>query len=363
MIAILNGAVGYPRHSALYRAGRMCMCTRARSAGNHPYQHTDGFSDHPVIVDTDVGTDDIMALAFLLSYGLYVEAICTVKGMSSVSTGTRNVRKLLGRFDRGNEVIVYPGMSRPLVGSRQFPESWTADDSDMEGDAAEACGDMEKPAWQYLKERFADTSKPCIVLVLGPLTNIALALRENPRPAIAQLICMGGAFTVPGNVPVQLSDGIHRKAEWNVYIDPEAAQEVFSRKDFPQLIVGLDATNKAPIRAKDVCAFESNRDRLSSIGQSILEMLQSDMESIEKGSLYAWDQLAASTIADRSIVAARGANVQVIPSTGGASAGVTEIVSWDEGSNVRVATDTDVEKFHAVFMQAFCADDDSADEQ
>ncbi len=96
------------------------------------------------------------------------------------------------------------------------------------------------------------------MLTLGPLTNVALALQANPNLAnrIDGVYVMGGAVHVPGNLDENVSG--NTAAEWNVYIDPHAANVVFA-SGVPITLVGLDATNHAPLTMDFYQRLERNQ--------------------------------------------------------------------------------------------------------
>src|SRR5215471_12587319 len=80
--------------------------------------------DIPIIIDTDAGTDDFMAIAYLLSLkGLRIEAITVVHGLAHVKEGARNLRRLLRVAER-EDIPVFEGATKPLSGSREFPAAW-----------------------------------------------------------------------------------------------------------------------------------------------------------------------------------------------------------------------------------------------
>jgi inosine-uridine nucleoside N-ribohydrolase len=208
-----------------------------------------------VIIDTDPGIDDALAIALAVrSPELELMALTTVYGNGPVSATTRNARHLLERLG-AQDVPVFAGAARPLVrepafaaethgeaglGYAEVPGAAGAADMDLgddEGLSVEAPGAM----LSLLEEAGAQVT----VVALGPLTNLALALaldRNLCRQAIGEIIWMGGSAGAPGNTtPV---------SEWNAWCDPEAARAVFA-SGIPIRMIGLDATRcvlmKAPL--------------------------------------------------------------------------------------------------------------------
>jgi inosine-uridine nucleoside N-ribohydrolase len=203
-------------------------------------------------------------------------------------------------------------------------------------------------------------------LIHGSETQEPAESIQPPKSIFSQLWSLfgshSGSSTAPSSgsthstpqFPDSVTNKLNRKAEWNIYIDPEAAEEVFSNKAFPQLLVGLDVTNKVPVTIADVEEFEIHQRMLHNIGKTIWTLLKENMEYIEAGEFFAWDQLAAMTLVDDSIVKSREAVVNVIPSTSPDEDSVGQtIAKWAEGSNVRVAIEADAKRFHDMFLKAF----------
>src|SRR5579864_7802679 len=122
-----------------------------------------------VIVDTDAGTDDLMAIAFLLSRSdIHVEAITIVNGMAHVPAGGRNVLRLLALAGR-TDIPVFLGRETPLSGNNEFPAEWRRASDELPGislpDATRA--PESRSAVDYLSKRLLDAAHPVQVLALG----------------------------------------------------------------------------------------------------------------------------------------------------------------------------------------------------
>jgi len=208
-------------------------------------------SPKKIIIDTDPGTDD--AIALLLAFHspeVQVQAVTVVAGNVPVEMGLDNalrVTSLVGRCD----VPVAKGASRPLLeppatglfwngpggmGGAQLPSPKCQADSSFGPDL------IIQLVHKYPHE---------ITLVpIGPLTNIALAVRKDPTivPLVRQVILMGGGIT-GGNV--------NAVAEYNVHSDPEAADIVFNA-GWPLTMVGLDVTEITLVTDEDVSKLEQH---------------------------------------------------------------------------------------------------------
>jgi purine nucleosidase/pyrimidine-specific ribonucleoside hydrolase len=193
----------------------------------------------PVLIDTDPGIDD--ALALLLAFRSpewRVEAVTTVAGNVPVELGTANTRRLAGVA--GVAPMVAIGARGPLVGPLVTATHVHGDDG--LGGLAHAL--PEAPVEAHPGDA-ADLLIACarrwagelVVVALGPLTNLAVAL-ERDRAALAgvrAVVVMGGAAAVGGNVTAA--------AEFNVFVDPEAAHAVLAA-GLPLTLVPLDVTSQ-----------------------------------------------------------------------------------------------------------------------
>jgi purine nucleosidase len=197
-----------------------------------------------VIIDTDTGIDDAMAVVYaLLEPELDVLALTSVFGNVSVDLTTRNTLVILDVLGR-TEIPVARGAAKGLVGEPTFAPYVHGDDG--VGNASASFG---KPTGTPVSEdaaalivRLAREHPGEIVLVpIGPLTNIALALEIEPDlPELVRgVVWMGGVIIGPGNVtPVAEADAAH---------DPEAAQMVLQAA-WPVTMVGLDVTDVTLLR-------------------------------------------------------------------------------------------------------------------
>src|SRR6202040_2114254 len=157
-----------------------------------------------VIVDTDSGADDLMAIAFLLSRpDIHVEAITIVNGVAHVPAGGRNVLRLLALPGR-NDVPFFLGGQGPCVGNEDFPAEGGAAADELAGISfpePQRSPDS-RDAADFLLKRLLDAAHPVQVVALGPLTNLAEVFSHTPRAARTgrQLVILGGAVRVSGNL-------------------------------------------------------------------------------------------------------------------------------------------------------------------
>lgn len=193
-----------------------------------------------IILDTDPGVDDALALLYLrASPGVRLLAMTTVFGNADIETTTRNALYLRDRFSPGTPV--HRGSAAPLCRPRgETP-------TDVHG--FNGLGDIDlggfvapPPEASSAVDRIVELARAypgqITLLAVGPLTNLALALRAAPEIAtlIAEVVVMGGAFGAGGR-----GGNLTPFAEANIYNDPEAAARVLTAA-WPVTLVGLDVT-------------------------------------------------------------------------------------------------------------------------
>ena len=200
----------------------------------------------PVIIDTDLSFDDYVALLYLLQHpGIDVRAITVVNGVAHVVPGVKNAGRLLGLVGR-RDIPVAGGPDGALSKQRAFPGGWRGT-MDYGIRLMLPWGSMpasKLSAPKLICQQCMDSDKPITFVALGPLTNLALALRAEPRLAsrIETIVISGGAFNVLGPIHTDLPDNPNQVAEWNLYVDVEAADQIF-KSGIPIALVPLDVTH------------------------------------------------------------------------------------------------------------------------
>lgn len=214
----------------------------------------------PIIVDTDPSPDD--AVTFLAALGSPDEvdllAITTVAGNVPLPLTTKNALKALELAGR-TDVPVYTGadapLTRPLATAEYVHGRTGFDGYDLpEPTTPPAPGFAPDKIIELVMSR---PEKTVTILALAPLTNIALALAKEPRLAghLKSIILMGGARSEAGNVTPA--------AEFNIYVDPEAAVRVFAA-GVPLAVIPLDCTHLA-------LTTKARMERLRAIGTPLAE--------------------------------------------------------------------------------------------
>lgn len=298
----------------------------------------------PVVVDTDVAIDDLVALTFLLaSEEVDVRAI-TVSGTGEVRcpAGVGVVQDLLRRTgDAG--VPVACGRSTPLAGDHEFPTEWR--DAADSGWGVLAPADHAAPDAPSAVELFLEEVEPGVTLLtLGPLTNIADALRADHGLAdrVASIVTMGGAVDAPGNVTEPDLDATH--SEWNVYVDPTAASEVFG-SGAPVTLVALDATDQVPVTPVFIERLALNNHTSAA---SLVDELYRANPLVGTGGAFFWDPLAAAAVIDPSLLTTERADIDVV-TTDGPDVGRT--IRSADGHPIDVATSASARRFEDLLLR------------
>jgi len=218
-----------------------------------------------IIFDTDPGLDDALALFLALaSPEVQLEAITTVSGNVHVDLTTRNALTLLELAGQ-TTIPVARGCDRPIV-RQPVNADYVHGQNGMGGIALPEpqLQPVNQHAVDLIIEKIMDAPREISLVPVGPLTNIAMALRKEPRIAenVREVVIMGGALRVPGNVtPV---------AEFNIYADPHAAHMVF-HAGWSIKLVALDVTQKTLLSRERVQALASTGSRIPLLIQQLVE--------------------------------------------------------------------------------------------
>jgi purine nucleosidase len=211
-------------------------------------------SKETIIIDTDPGQDDAVAilLALAASDRLEISGIAAVAGNVDVDLTTANALRIVELAGRG-DVPVYRGADRPLLFPLETAEFVCGADGLAGADIPQATG---KPRAEHAVEFIIRTLRAApdhgvTLCPLGPLTNIALALRLAPdiTAKIKRIVLMGGAMNLGNMTPA---------AEFNIYVDPHAAA-IAVGAGIPIVMMGLNLTHQA------ICSHDEV-ERLGKLG-------------------------------------------------------------------------------------------------
>ncbi len=314
-----------------------------------------------VIIDTDPGVDDAFALFLAMrSPELQVEAITAVAGNVPLSVTLPNALRLTEIAGR-SDIPVAGGAASPLM-RKLVDASYAHGNNGLAGVAFPAAklAPVQDRAADLICRIVQANAGAISIIGIGPLTNIALALRQDPEIAsmIHSIVLMGGSFS-GGNVTPA--------AEFNFYVDPEAASIVFG-SGIPLRMVGLDVTRKVELTQRHIEKLQAASGPVSEaaarIGNSALQMQRA---ASSPGRMHLHDPLAVSCLINPDIITFEDYHV-AIETSGTITAG--ESVGWKHPPltysaplqtaipttnarftvNARVATQVDSEKFFELLI-------------
>lgn len=319
-----------------------------------------------VVIDTDPGLDD--ALAILLarrSPELEVVGITTVCGNVPVGQATKNLFRVLNLVPSSSSVLVGQGAARPL--EYQLATAMEVHGADGLGeldqflDATGACryASPRLPAnlptaqevWQECGRRYAGE---LVLITLGPLTNVALALKVSPGTVhrFTRIIAMAGAIAVPGNTTAA--------AEFNVYVDPHAAKRVL-QAGLPLTLIPLDVTTQVGFDRHRIAALTNDSsDCVTIFIADAMGKAFDFAESVEgHGRVYLHDPLAVAAAVDPTLFTVTPLHVDV-EAAGEAARGATVadrralLPEHKAKPNVQVALEVDVPRAMTLFEDRLC---------
>jgi pyrimidine-specific ribonucleoside hydrolase len=304
----------------------------------------------PVVIDSDMTTDDWMAtLAVLNNPDFAVKAI-TVSGtgFAFCDAGVQSALSILALADYG-DVPVSCGSEKPLAGDNAPPAEWRTTTATLAPLNLPAGGaPATEDAVALFTATIEDSADAVTVLALGPLTNVASAFEATPDlvDKISMVYVMGGAVDVDGSF---VSD-TNTAAEWNIYCDPHAARLVFE-SGAPITLVPLDATNEVPVTADFVAKLDAAP--ATPEAKFVSTLLANNAESIAAGQYFFWDPLAAAVMIDSDLVTLTPRDVTVIDTPGAPDDGRTKPVT--NGSEIMVATAPDGPALESLLIAAWTA--------
>jgi inosine-uridine nucleoside N-ribohydrolase len=269
---------------------------------------------HRIILDTDPGVDDAIAIFLALrSPEFHVEALTPVCGNVPLSLTLPNALRLVEIAGR-TDIPVAAGAATPLV-RRLVTAKYAHGNNGLGG------VDFPEPKLKPVSETATELIRRIVranpgeisIVAIGPLTNVATVLKSDPTiaPLIKSIVIMGGSLSGGNITPA---------AEFNFYVDPEAARIVFD-SGIPLTMVGLDVTRKVIIREEQVRALEAAQNPVS---QAAGKILRANLDRLSKAGtangFAMHDPLTVAQLIDPSVVTLKDFFVE-IETTGELTAG------------------------------------------
>ena len=319
-----------------------------------------------VIIDTDPGVDDVLALLLALrSPELEVKAITTVNGNVALEQATKNAALVLDLLSPEPRPILARGAAQPL--GKGFIRARSVHGSDGLGELNRFKNPNGTPRYRFpqlpqdipdatevLLDLLGQYPEELILITLGPLTNLAKALQADKRRVMGlrEVVIMGGAIRIPGNV----TPG----AEFNISVDPYAAQRVF-QSGLPIKLIPLDVTERVCLDSTEVKDLvQAMGEPLGTFLSDVTEKAMEYMREVRgKAAILLHDPLAVGVAVDPTIVTATSLHVDV-ETHDGITRGMTladlRPIRDDlkQSPNLRAALEVASERFLSFFEERLC---------
>lgn len=298
----------------------------------------------PIILDCDPGHDDAIALLLALaSPELELLGVTTTYGNQTLEKTTENALRVLTLVGR-DDVVVAAGADRPLT-RPLVVAAHVHGESGLDGPLlppAERGADP-RDALTFMAEAIAAADTPVTLIPTGPLTNVALYLERFGTGGVEKIVAMGGAIAEGNMTPA---------AEFNIWADPDAAQQVF-HCGLPVTMIGLDVTHKAVTTP----SLQERFRELGGVGTFVADLV--DFFTVYHRYTYGWegapihDAVAVAHVVRAGLVETVPRNVEV-ELTSELCRGRTVVDRWlrtDREHNVEVGVDLDTEAFFALLLE------------
>ena len=314
-----------------------------------------------VIIDTDPGVDDALALLLAMSSPeLNIEAITVVAGNVRLELGLLNALRMVQISGR-SDVRVSAGARAPLERRLVTAASHGANGLGGLDFPLPTIKPVNEPATEIVHQVVSRSPGEVSIIAIGPLTNVASALRTHPnlRKQVREIVLMGGSLSGGNMTPA---------AEFNMYVDPEAANIVFG-SGIPLTMVGLDVTRQCLLSRQHVRALAMGS---SAISKTAARIAGNDLGHARQGGSdrrAMHDPLAVAAFIDRTLVSLQRYRVAIETQgelTAGETVGYREVpirrsaskqsssVNSEVGAayvpNTNVAVGVDAERFFQMFV-------------
>nr|WP_156774559.1 ribonucleoside hydrolase RihC [Edwardsiella hoshinae] len=288
----------------------------------------------PIIIDTDPGIDDAVALAIAMHHpDLDVRLITTVAGNVDVEKTTNNALKLVDFF--GKNVPVAKGCNSPLL-IKLEDSADIHGESGMDGfafpNATSTC--LKIHAVEAMRKEIISSNVPVTLVPIAALTNIALLFTLYPevKQKIKEVVMMGGSLS-RGNT--------NTSAEFNIYVDPHAAQIVF-QSGVPLTMVGLDVTSQAVLTNNEVQIIRS----LGKLGEMFYGLFSHYRGGSLTTGLKMHDVCAIAYLTSPGLFKTMQTFIEVALDGPGAGATIADLkMKYHHKANAEVCVSIDVEAF------------------
>jgi purine nucleosidase len=305
-----------------------------------------------IIIDCDPGIDDAMAIILAMQYsGFDIVGITTVFGNAYLDQATTNALTVVELS--GRQIPVYKGAAKPLRTKLEPPPAFVhgKDGLGNTNQPAPKGGPLAQPAARFIAETAKANPGQITILAVGRLTNLAEAMKLDPNLTrnVKEVVLMGGAVNVPGNVsPV---------AEANISGDPDAADLVLTAP-WKVTMIALNTTTKVKLNDDILLRIKNNNSRYGSFVFAITRFYLDFHKNVNHvaGGFFVHDPSAVMYLIDPSIFTVRQGPVRVVRD--GIAMGQTimpaydyqlAMAPWRGRPLVTTASDVDVKRFLETF--------------
>lgn len=297
-----------------------------------------------VIHDNDGHVDDLLSSLLLwLSPEIDLQAITITNGDCYVDQSFEAMVKIATFLELEGSEIAF---SDDDV-TNKFPENWRRETYITNQLPIFSGNALKKPYQQRARKSEAlivdclnNSNQPVTFVTTGPLNNVAQVFRERPdlKAKVEEMVIMGGALKVPGNVQEEGADG---SAEWNFYADPAGAKAILD-SGIPLKLITLDLTNQLPVTADFLSKLEQQGVK------SKASRLASNLWSLVKGiDYYFWDTVTVAAVIAPELFTFKTERVEI--STQGPSQGKLSHCVFG-GRKVKMCTSVHKEKFEELVL-------------
>ncbi|MGK7942815.1 MAG: nucleoside hydrolase [Crocosphaera sp.] len=298
-----------------------------------------------VLLDHDGAIDDILATLLLMTMpnlevlgSVVTPADCYIKAALNVT------RKLLDLM----ECHHIPVSESTVRGINPFPALYRRDSLIIDNFPLLNQRDtiqtplVPQTGQRFMVQTLQEASEPVTLMVTGPLTTVATALDIDPtiEGKIKEIVWMGGALNVPGNVEKEFAPEHDGSAEWNAYWDAIAVERVW-QTNIPLIVCSLDITNKVPVTSEFIRQLAQQRHHQFSDLAGLCYALAIPQD------YYCWDVLATSYLHRSDLFSLKEWETEVI--TTGPSQGRIKVV--EKGRKIVAMDDVDQQKFHQYLLK------------
>ena len=287
----------------------------------------------PVIYDDDGSPDGTTALLYLLdASGVSLKAVTISHGEAHPQIYIQHMGRMLDNFGISG-IALGAGQDAPLAGNNDFPE-WLRQSANNFWGLPIPNPQKTYPVQDAAKLMVSvlnQAAEPVTIFVSGPCTDLAKALRLDPntRKNIKAVYIMGGAIYVPGNLSDLIPNPTNTAAEWNIYSDPQAAEEVFT-SGLDIYLVPLDATNQVKIAKADTSQWRTG-GKIANFTADVYDML---LTSTKKPDIAIWDLMTSEIMVKPDLCGFQPLHLDVVTQTGNTSGRTVVLPTGQPNINV-----------------------------